>query len=64
MPSTQKVLVQHLQDKTDFHLITTLHNGLDAGTGYGSTFLTHGFHRWFWVVRNLEDNRGQVVEDV
>lgn len=63
MPSTQKGLATCLQNKTNFHLISTLHYGPDAGTGYGSILLTHGFHRWFWVVRNLEGSRGQVVED-
>lgn len=37
LPSTQKVLAQHLQNKTNFPLISTLHYGPDAGTGYGST---------------------------
>lgn len=62
MQNTQKVLTKHLQNKTNFHLAPTLHYGPDAGTGYGSVWLTHGFHRWFWVVRNLEGSRGQVVE--
>lgn len=61
MSSTQEVLTTCLQNKTNLHLIPALYSAPDAGKAWSAIGLIHGFHRWFWVVRNPEGSRGQVV---